>query len=159
MVDLHPSRPSHISIATPATVYCDNRLAIQIATNQVFHERTKHIEINCHIIWEKINNGLFFLSSSSSINCICFIMNCIIFALIVCNINNCIYHSNMKYINLFDAQIDVVFVVMLALQYNDIKITVSKTGWPSARDSYEIGAGMETWFGVCWEMEALKSKT
>ncbi|WVZ17541.1 hypothetical protein V8G54_010523 [Vigna mungo] len=47
-----------ISIVQPAIVYCDNRLAIQIATNQVFHERTKNIEIDCHIVREKINNGL-----------------------------------------------------------------------------------------------------
>ncbi|CAA3010523.1 glucan endo-1,3-beta-glucosidase 12-like [Olea europaea subsp. europaea] len=51
--------------------------------------------------------------------------------------------NGLRYFSLFDAQIDAVFAAMSALKYNDVKITVTETGWPSKGDSNEAGASIE----------------
>ncbi|KHN05649.1 Copia protein, partial [Glycine soja] len=38
------------SQAQPTPLHADNTSAIQIAANPVYHERTKHIEVDCHFI-------------------------------------------------------------------------------------------------------------
>lgn len=42
----------------PVTLECDNKSALHIAHNPVFHSRTKHIDIDCHFTREKVMEGL-----------------------------------------------------------------------------------------------------
>ncbi|GJV10081.1 retrovirus-related pol polyprotein from transposon TNT 1-94 [Tanacetum coccineum] len=47
----------HIPVKLPITLFCDNKSAQQIAANPCFHDRTKHMAIDCHFTREKVEDG------------------------------------------------------------------------------------------------------
>ncbi|XP_038983646.1 uncharacterized mitochondrial protein AtMg00810-like [Phoenix dactylifera] len=46
-----------VPLTSNSPLHCDNVSAMQITRNDVFHERTKHIEIDCHFIRHHIKQG------------------------------------------------------------------------------------------------------
>ncbi|XP_016203659.1 uncharacterized protein LOC107644330 [Arachis ipaensis] len=48
-----------IQHSQPISLYYDNQFAMHIAVNPIFHRRTKHIEVDCHIVREKVLSTVF----------------------------------------------------------------------------------------------------
>ena len=48
------------------TFMCDNQATLHIDSNSVFHEMTKHIELDCHFIREKIASRCMTISFVNS---------------------------------------------------------------------------------------------
>ncbi|XP_040942307.1 uncharacterized mitochondrial protein AtMg00810-like [Gossypium hirsutum] len=56
----------HVPISHATPVFYDNKSTIQIASNPTFHECTKHIEIDCHIVREKLQKDVVHLLPCTS---------------------------------------------------------------------------------------------
>jgi hypothetical protein len=47
----------HAPLTKSTLVYCDNVSAVYLSTNPIQHQRTKHIEIDLHFVWERVAIG------------------------------------------------------------------------------------------------------
>lgn len=56
----------HITCSKPHVLYCDNQSTLHIASKHVLNEITKHLEINCHLVREKVQQGRLKLLHISS---------------------------------------------------------------------------------------------
>jgi len=46
-----------VPLQLPITMHCDDMAAQHIASNSVFHERTKYLNIDCHYTRDKLLEG------------------------------------------------------------------------------------------------------
>ena len=50
-----------MSVTSPTPLHCDSTVALQIATDPVKHELTKHIGVDAHFIWCSVRDRTVFL--------------------------------------------------------------------------------------------------
>ncbi|KAM1554065.1 hypothetical protein COP1_006744 [Malus domestica] len=58
----------HIDTSLPPLLHCDNTSAMSLATNLVLHSKEKHIEIDCHFVRERVQQGTISLQFVASVD-------------------------------------------------------------------------------------------
>ncbi|KAK6159461.1 hypothetical protein DH2020_006775 [Rehmannia glutinosa] len=52
--------------------------------------------------------------------------------------------SGIKYMNMFDAQVDAVHSALKGMGFKDVEIVVAETGWPYKGDANEVGPSLDS---------------
>nr|GLL37840.1 uncharacterized protein LOC109157056 [Ipomoea trifida] len=66
LISWKTKKQATVSSCSPVALFYDNKSAVAIGENYVFHERTKHIEIDCHVVRQKVHEGVVKLLSIPS---------------------------------------------------------------------------------------------
>ncbi|KAM1065917.1 hypothetical protein COP2_021896 [Malus domestica] len=56
----------HLPCSEVPLLHCDNISAMALATNPVLHSKAKHIEIDCHFVRERVQQGSIILQFVAS---------------------------------------------------------------------------------------------
>ena len=49
---------SDLFSAEPTVIHCDNQSCIKLTKNPVFHDKSKHIEMRYHYVWDMVQKNI-----------------------------------------------------------------------------------------------------